>query len=222
MRKLKTSISEHNLFNYIFIQLRNFFPDNNNINKKNLEYCLKIALERIELSFSIIKNKYYFKNNFSFFNHLNGDHYSALLYFISNNAFKINDEVLATKTFLLNKHMFSIDVFYSIEMPNHFIFVHPLGTILGNAKYDDFLVVYQNVTVGSTTEGLYPKFSKKTILYSNSSILGKCKIGENFVLASNSFIVNKNIGDNKIVKGTYPKNNISENNNSINKHYFDL
>ena len=222
MRKLKTSISEKSLLKYIYTQVNNIIPDNNKVDKKNLEYCLKVALERIELSFSVIKNKYYYKNNLSFFNHLNADHYSALLYFISNNAYKINDVTISSKFFLLNKFMFGVDVFYKVELPSHFIFVHPLGTILGNAKYEDFLVVYQNVTVGSTTDGFYPNFSKKTILYSNSSLIGKSKIGENFILAANSSLINKNIGKNKIVKGAYPNNSISNNKKSIIKNYFDI
>tara|TARA_B100000780_G_C20813801_1_gene323326 strand:+ start:16 stop:441 length:426 start_codon:yes stop_codon:yes gene_type:complete len=141
---------------------------------------------------------------------------------MSNNAFKINDEILASKLFMLNKLMFGLDIFYSVKMPKYFMLVHPLGTILGNAKYDDFLVVYQNVTVGSTIDGFYPSFSKKTILYSNSSVIGKSKIGENFIIAANSSLVNRNIGNNKIVKGTFPNNNITQNKNKIINHYFNL
>ena len=222
MRKLKTSIQEKNLCEYIYSQINNLFPDKNKVDIKNLKYCIKLALERIELSFSIIKNKYYCKDDFSFFNHLNGDHYATLLYFISNNAYKIHDEILASKVFMLNKLMFGLDIFYSVEMPKYFILVHPLGTILGNAKYDDFLVVYQNVTVGSTINGIYPNFSKKTILYSNSSVIGKSKIGENFIIAANSSLVNKNIENNKIVKGTFPNNEITPNSNKIINHYFDI
>ncbi len=222
MRKLITSISEKQLVKYIGNQLDNSFTDQIKIDDKNLKYCVKKGLERLELNFSRIKNKYYHKNNFSFFNHLNGDQYSAFLYFISNNAYNISDENLATKLYLLNKSLFGIDVFYRVKLPDHFLFTHPLGTILGNAKYDDFLVIYQNVTVGSTLDGIYPKFSKKTILYSNSVILGNCVVGENLILAANSSLINKNIPKNKIVTGLYPNNKILDNKNSLINFEFDL
>ena len=46
-------------------------------------------------------------------------------------------------TFLLNKLLFGIDVFYTVDLPKHYIFVHPIGTILGSgAIYSNYFVVY--------------------------------------------------------------------------------
>ena len=144
------------------------------------------------------------------------------MYFFSNEAYLIGDEILASKLFLLNKALFGIDAFYAVKMPEHFLLVHPLGTILGNANYEDFLVVYQGVTIGSTNAGIYPVFSKSTILYSNSSIIGNCHIGTNVVLGANASLVNSNIPANKVVVGNYPNHSILENKNSLISSYFKL
>jgi serine O-acetyltransferase len=141
---------------------------------------------------------------------------------VSNEAYLANDEILASKLFLLNKSLFGIDAFYSIKLPEHFLFVHPLGTVIGNADFGDFFVVYQGVTIGSTTEGIYPTFSSSTILYSNSSIIGNCHISENFVLGANATLVNTDISGDKVVIGNYPNFSILENKNKLISNYFKI
>ena len=91
-------------------------------------------------------------------------------------------------------------------MPSVFIVVHPLGTVLGRANYNDNMVFYQGVTIGATHEGVYPKFSGNNILYSNSSVIGSCNIGKNVIMGANSNIVNTDILENKTVLGNYPNN----------------
>jgi serine O-acetyltransferase len=220
MRKLVLSIPKANLFNLVESQLNSHFPDQQVINRRALQYCIENAIARIRKCFDPINSKYYGQGDESYFNHLNGDHFSSFLYFVSNEAYLAGDEILASKLFLLNKCLFSLDAFYSIKLPIHFLFAHPLGTVLGNANYGDFLVVYQGVTIGSTTGGIYPIFSKSTILYSNSSIIGKCHIGTNFVLGANASLVNTNIQDNKVVVGNFPNHSILENKNNLITSYF--
>jgi serine O-acetyltransferase len=147
----------------------------------------------------------------------------AFFYFLYNSGYreKLNDKIL-TQLFYLNKILHSIDIFYTVELPDVVLFVHPLGTVIGKAKFDNYLVIYQNVTIGSTRESkelLYPKFGKSIIFYSNSSVIGDCKVGNNVTFGANANIVNKDIKDNKIVFGSFPKNRII-NNNNIKKIYF--
>jgi serine O-acetyltransferase len=220
MRTLKVSIPEENLVNLVCSQLNFHFPDHLEVNVVTLKHCVKNGMLRIQKCFDPIILKYYGVGNESYFNHLHGDHYSMFLYFVSNEAYWANDEVLASKLFLLNKSLFGIDAFYAIKLPEHFLFVHPLGTILGNAQFEDFLVVYQGVTVGATTSGIYPTFSDQTILYSNSSIIGDCKIGSNFVLAANASLVNSNVPANKVVVGNFPSHLVLENKNNLISNYF--
>lgn len=201
-------------------QLNYHFPDQQEVNRKILKLCFENAILRVRKCFDPINLKYYGQGNESYFNHLHGDHFASFLYFLSNEAYLSGDEILASKLFLLNKTLFGLDAFYAVKMPEHFLLVHPLGTVLGNASYEDFLVVYQGVTIGSTTAGIYPAFSTSTILYSNSSIIGKCHIGNNFVLGANASLVNTNIQDNKVVVGNFPKHSILENNNNLIGTYF--
>jgi serine O-acetyltransferase len=220
MRKLNISIPETHLVDLVNSQLNYHFPDHQEICIQTLQNSVKSALYRIRKCFDSIVLKYYGYGEESYFSHLHGDQYSMFLYLLSNEVYLANDEILAAKIFLLNKSLFGIDAFYSIKLPDHFLFVHPLGTVLGNANYGDFFVVYQGVTVGSTTQGIYPTFSTSTILYSSSSIIGNCHTSENFVLGANASLINSNIPANKIVVGNYPNHSILENKNKLISNYF--
>lgn len=220
MRKLELSLSQELFADYVSRQLNTFFPDGDVVRKSDINKSLTETLNKIEIAFSRINLSYYAKAGNSWFNHLHGDHYAAFLYLLSNTLYKNGNENAATKTFLLNKGLFGIDAFYQIELPEHFIFVHPVGTILGRATYSDFLVIYQGVTIGANVEGIYPDLGANTILYSNSSIIGFCKTGSGFILGSNSSLVDSTVGENKVVVGSYPNHRVLENNKQLIKHYF--
>ena len=79
------------------------------------------------------------------------------------------------------------------------------------------MIFYQNVTVGSTVQGIFPEFSEKTILYSKSSVIGDCKIGKNVIIGANSSIINHNVQDNSVVLGNYPNNRIIKSKKQINQ-----
>jgi serine O-acetyltransferase len=222
MRELKLSISEKALAGYLQRQVDNFYPDDHSSDPLLFQDCVGNAVKRIRICFDPIRSKYFVDGRASVFNHLNGDQYAMFLYFVSNNAYHSGDKKLASKLFLLNKAMFGIDAFYSVRLPEHFMFVHPLGTILGNAAYADYFVAYQGVTVGSTNNGAYPTFSRSTILYSNTSILGNCITGENFILAANATLINTHIPDNKVVVGNYPDHRVMDNQNSLIEKYFEI
>lgn len=46
---------------------------------------------------------------------------------------------------ILNNFMFS----YKGKLPNVFLFAHPVGTVLGNADYGEYLVISQDVTINT-------------------------------------------------------------------------
>lgn len=220
MRNLALSIDQKALEQYVFKQLNTFYPDGILPPIELMSNCVSSSLDRLRLCFDAINLRYYRRGSDSYFNHLHGDHYASFLYLMSFYAFKQGDEILASKLFLLNKTMFGIDAFYGIELPSHFIFVHPIGTILGNATYNDYFVVYQGVTIGSTNEGIYPTFLGSNILYANSSIIGNCTFGEKAVLAANASLVNTFVSSNKVVLGNYPNHRIIENKNNLINNYF--
>ena len=212
---MQFSINQEKLNRLIVSQLNTFYDDGNTIKESDLLHYQKEAMERIENSFSQIKLPYYYSNGASIFNHLHGDHYAMYLYLLSNTLYRHNCNIdISSKICSLNKALHGIDVFYEIELPEIFLFVHPVGTVLGRGKYSDYFVVYQQCTVGAQNS-LTPRFNGETVLYSGSSVIGDCVIGKNTIFGANSFVVNTNIKSNKIVLNSYPNNRIMENSKSI-------
>jgi len=191
---------------YLGRQLEFFFPDGNNARENELKKVVECSLEELKVSFSHLSDKYFqgeFENIFSF---LHGDHYSMFLYLVSKNFYKLlGDENQASKAFLLNKALHGIDAFYKINMPEVFLFVHPIGTVLGNATYGNFFCVYQNCTVGSKVDNsIYPTFGERTCLYAKVSVIGDCRCQANVIFAANSSLIATNVSANKMVLNNYP------------------
>jgi hypothetical protein len=103
--------------------------------------------------------------------------------------------------FLLNKAIHGIDAFYEVELPDIFLFIHPIGTVLGRGKYNDYLIVYQRCGVGSNHD-LYPILGKYVTMHPGSSVLGNSKIGDRCSLAAESMIVDKNLEEGSVYFGT--------------------
>jgi len=216
---MKLSIEKTGLITYLAKQLTFFYPDDVDVNN-GLTHIMSTVIERMDHCFSQIHKKYYVEQGHALFNHLNSDHYAMFLYFVSNEAWRQGYTPIAEKVFLLNKALHGIDAFYSIALPNVFLFVHPLGTVLGNASYADFLVVYQNVTIGSDVGGIYPRFGQATVLYSKSSVIGQCNIGHNVCIATHSLVRNMDVPDDAVVVGLYPNNQVKINNRNNTQDFF--
>ena len=216
------SIDKNEFYNYVSNLLKFYFPDKKIDNQINVPKNLfTLAIDRLEYCFSKIKNPYYRKNKDVFFNHLNSDHMVAFLYFFGNTIWKeLKTEEIPTKLFYLNKIMHGIDLFYSVKMPDIFMVVHPLGTIIGKADYKNYLVVYQNCTIGSSG-GNYPIFDEKIILFSNSVILGKSKISKNVIVSANSFLINSIVPERTVVFGQEPSLTIKTNTQNLIDNYFN-
>ena len=206
---MKLSLPKKDLIVYIESLILSNFPDGIKINSIQLHDMVENALSRTEGSFKNIEAKYYLKDGTVYFNHLNADHMIVLLYFAANYGYKLGYEInLIEKIYNLNKRLHSIDLFYSVNLPEVFCVVHPLGSILGNAKYGNYICIYQGVTVGSTKKESYPTFGDRIIFCANSSVIGECKVGNNIIFAANSFVLNKDIPDNSIVAGRHPNTEI--------------
>lgn len=208
------------LCNYIPKQIENMFPDEISMVHSEWEKVVNSSLKRLKISFSQIKAPHYQGDFEDTFNYLHSDHYAMFLYLLSNELYKdLNDEKMASKVFVLNKALHGIDAFYGIELPEVFLFVHPVGTVLGNAKYGNFFCVYQNCTIGSILVGdkfEYPQIGDNVVLFANSSVIGKCDVGNNVIFGANSSIVSKNIESKSIVLGTYPHNKITSSDKDTN------
>jgi len=216
---MQLSLNLKQLCEYICNQLNTFFNDQNIVNQKDLMFFLDDSIERLEFCFSKINNKYFYDGKSSIFNHLNGDQYAMFLYFLSNTIYlnkkSSRDTALASKVYLLNKALHGVDAFYEVQLPKVFIFIHPLGTVLGRASYADYLVVYQRCGIGTNKES-QPMLGKYLTLHPGSSILGQSNIGENCSVASDSIVIDKDLKDNSVYYGN-PSNHKLRKNEMYNK-----
>lgn len=190
------------------------------VSRRDMGSSFGHALERVEHCFSRIQRKYYNEHGSVRFDHLNSDHMAAYLYLLANTIWReTQDDALPVRLFYLNKIMHGLDLFYSVQLPAVFLLVHPVGTVLGNARYGEEFVVYQNCTVGADGTA-YPSFGTGTILYARSAVIGRCQLGDDVVLAANSQIVNTDVPANTVVTGQYPQHRFSENRTSVHARCF--
>jgi serine O-acetyltransferase len=218
---MRTSLSRSDLEAYVLRLVANHLPDGYNRPNGGLSTVFASALDRVEYCFSRIHRKYYNEGTDLYFDHLNGDHMATLLYFFANSVWRDQQDVeLATRLFYLNKILHALDLFYSVAMPDIFLLVHPVGTVLGNACYRDYLVIYQNCTVGAVTAA-YPSFGIGTILYSRSSILGDCKLGDDVIMAANAMLMDCEVPSSTVVVGQYPHNRFLSSKQSVKARCFD-
>lgn len=212
----KRSLNNEQLAVYITNQINIFFPDPFPIQQSEVLKAVEFAEERIFYCFHNILKKYFNDQEITNFNHLISDQYCMYLYMLSNTYYKeTGEELLPTKLYLLNKTLHSVDIYFTSNLPDIFLLVHPLGTIIGRATFSDYFIAYQGCTVGCLNEGIFPTFKGKTIMYANSNVLGACTIGDNVCFAAGTMLINKDIEDNKIVLGQSPQLLIRSNNIQI-------
>ncbi len=101
------------------------------------------------------------------------------------------------------------DLFYEVELPDIFRLDHPVGTVMGRAKYSDYFLFSQNCTVGNN-RGIYPQIGQHVWMCTNASIIGNCIIGNNVIIGANACVKDQNIPDNSIVFGQSPNLIIKE------------
>lgn len=199
---MKTSLSENDLCLYVKRQLDLFFPDSNRINLGHIRDGVKSALPRVEHCFSKVNNKYFIdQNGATCFNHLHADQYSMFLYLLSNSLYHAKSDVqLCSKIFQLNRALHGIDVFYEINLPGVFLFVHPLGTVLGRGEYDDYFLVYQRCNIGSNND-IYPSIGKYVSMHPGASVLGDCRVETNCRIGAGSLLLDQNLPVNSLYIG---------------------
>ena len=205
---MKMDVTEEKLNQLVKLQLSNHFG----VPNINIEKAMKISLERIEKNFTHSNNKYYFNNEGVFFSPYHSGQYSIFLYYLSNTLFKLGKTQLASQVYYLNKIFNSVDWYFEIELPDIFGVEHPLGSVLGRAKYSDGFFIYQGCTVGggNALKPQYPSIGSNVIMYSNSKILGNSSIGNNVIIAADTTILNQDIPDNCLVFGKSPNLTIKE------------
>jgi serine O-acetyltransferase len=174
-------------------QCNAIIPDGDDVSADTLMDVLPRALERLENCFQAIDNKYFFDGKAAIFNHLHGDQYCMWLYLLANELHRQGaPRECCSKLFLLNKTLHGCDIFYEVTLPDIFILVHPLGTVLGRANYQDYFVSYQRVSVGSNHD-VYPTFGRDVTLRPGAAVLGRSEIGDGTQIAAESLVLDRDV-----------------------------
>jgi serine O-acetyltransferase len=211
---VQTTLDQQQLAAYVTRQMNNLFDDGQAVHCDEVLQLLPQVMSRLEHCFTNIDNKYFFNGISAVFNHLHGDQYAMFLYLLCNTAYKVGAPVgLSTKLFLLNKSLHGIDAFYEIELPSIFLFVHPLGTVLGRGCYSDYFLVYQRCGVGSNHD-VYPTLGRYTTLRPGSTVLGKCTLGRNNTLAAESLLIDRDLFDDSVYIGN-PRDFVIRSNSDV-------
>lgn len=199
--RVRASLSPQALATLAARQVNGLFPDGEAVGAQMLAPSVHQALLRLEHCFTCVANKYFFDGEQAVFDHLHGDQYAMWLYLLSNQLYHDGAPAsLCKKIFLLNKALHSCDIFYEVELPSVFLLVHPLGTVLGRAKYADHLIVYQRVGVGSNHD-VYPDLGAHLTLRPGSAVLGKAKVGNGCSIAAESLLLDRDLPDDSIYIG---------------------
>jgi len=194
-------------------QVNGMFPDESPVSAADLTEAVSAALARVEHCFTRIDNKYFFDGTQAVFDHLHGDQYAMWLYLLSHQLFKAGGPVAACKKlFLLNKALHGCDVFYEVELPSIFLFVHPLGTVLGRGSYSDYLIVYQRAGIGSNHD-VYPTLGAHLTLRPGSAVLGRCIVGDCCSIAAESLLLDRDLPANSLYIGN-PRDHVVRTHNT--------
>lgn len=180
-------IGKHGLQQYLLRQLDTFLPDGRPcapVIASNLDEALDRLRRCINGVLAWSQDR---------FDYLHSTQYCTFLYFLAN-TIKRNggsgDEIeVCTKLFLLNKALNGIDLFYEIEMPEIFFIGHSVGIVLAKATYGNYLVLYQNSTVGKN-HGVAPVIGEGVIMYPNTAIIGRSRVADHTILSQGTSIIN--------------------------------
>ena len=198
MNLLKGQLSFFKIDDRELEQIRNIYP---------------VVKSRVEYNFSHSTNKYYWKNNQVYFSPFQSSQYTIFLYYLSNTLFKENsykNREICDKIYYLNRMLNSCDLFYEVNLPDIFFLDHPLGSVIGRGKFGNYFSFSQGCTIGNN-KGFYPQLGEKVSMLSNSKIIGNSRIGNNVIVAANTYIKDTDIPNNSLVFGVSPNLVVKDN-----------
>ena len=198
------SLNKHELKRYLGNQLEVFFPDNHKFEGSDIDRAMDLGLDRLENCFKEITFPAYSNEaGQTFFSHLHADQYAQFLYFFSNSLWKISqNKVICDKVIYLNRILNNFFFSYKGLLPDIFFLGHPVGTVIGNAVYSDYLVVFQNVTINTDEDengNPAPVLGKGLFLGAGAKIIGNKPIGDRVSISVDTVVYDQEIGNDKVV-----------------------
>lgn len=186
--------TRQSLIDYTCAQVATFFPDGKDeLVRSQVSRHLDQALARVERCVNAVRMWKHGQ-----FNYLNSSQYCIYLYYLANTIWhNERDNAVPTRLFLLNKTLNGIDLFYEIDMPEVFFIGHSVGIVLAKATYGNYLVLYQNSTVGKN-HGVAPVIGDGVVMYPNTAIIGRSHVAGGTILSQGTSIVNRDTPGNCI------------------------
>lgn len=180
---MRTSLSPDDLLSYNVAQCRTFFPDSQDcFSGTRVRRAFDDALLRTEECFRHITLRGFSEGGEALFSHLHSDQYSQFLYLFSNSLWKVaENDSYARRLLCLNRALSGLFVSYKCPLPEHFLFGHAVGSVIGNAGYSDCCVFFQNITVNTGADGStrpLPEIGRGLFMAAGSSIIGTQQIGD--------------------------------------------
>ncbi|MES2594358.1 MAG: transferase [Verrucomicrobiota bacterium] len=202
-------------------QLGHFFEYDAAADEAALNQGINEALERCRVCFSRLLNKYFRRDGHLHFSPFHSGQYCIFLYYLGHSLARAGASSLADRVYYLNRALNSVDLFHQVHLPDIFCVEHPLGSVIGRAQIGDFFFFAQGVTVGGN-RGAYPVLGKNVTMLSNSKVVGRSVIGDNVILAANSYVKDAVIPPNSIVFGQDREMVIKENKGGLTAELFDF
>ena len=202
---INTTITSEELKKYIQSQISHFIPDRIDVMGSLKIEDIRTALDKCEICFSHIKNSAYSdeKGN-TFFSYLHADQYATLLAILSCDIWKERqDKKICDRIMYLNRVLHSFMMSYKCHIPNIIWLAHPVGSVIGNAEYSDYLYISQNCTINtgvpSEDGSCTPKIGKYFAMGAGAVVIGNQSIGNNCSIGAGAMLYNQNLDDNSIV-----------------------
>ncbi|MBP9046431.1 MAG: hypothetical protein KBF70_09130 [Moraxellaceae bacterium] len=181
------------LVQYVARQIERVVPDGFETNSV-IDAHLNEALLRLQTCINAVKLW-----QINQFDPLHSSQHCIFLYYLSHTIWKRTARSdVPVRLFLLNKALHAIDCFYEVELPEVFFIGHSVGIVLAKAIYGNYLVLYQNATVGKN-HGCAPTLQDGVILYPNSAIVGKCLVRQGSVISQGVSVINRDTQASSLV-----------------------
>lgn len=99
-------------------------------------------------------------------------------------------------------YRYGCDISHAAQLDSSVIFPHPLGIIIGSkVVVEDSCVIYQQVTLGSTSSSVgMPHVKKNVTIYAGAKLVGDIVVGENSIIGANA-VVTKSVPKDSVVVG---------------------
>ena len=184
--------------------MQNLFTDlSDSFARQSLVFCgIEIRLDDFPDVYRLAREKYLYCLSKKKIKHypsrllMHADEYCSFLVFLARQAYLHGEEDLAETAYLVNRRMHAFECFYTRDVPNIFHLEHPVGSVLGQASFGEYLVVYQGVSVGGDIKLRYPRLGEGVVLFSKCSLIGSVDIGQNCAVGAGVQLYGESVLDN--------------------------